>query len=161
MRDLSLTKRKIKTGFRDSTAYSVALGIRRGLKEVRKEIGQRTAPDKKVVFLYPEGTRRGKVLFSYIIDGFLLEPGAFIPKTHTNIWQSLKMAETFVKLGYEVHVIHYTNRGFVPKEAYSYFVDVRHNLERLSPLMNKDCVKIMHLDTASILFHNAAGAKRL
>jgi glycosyltransferase involved in cell wall biosynthesis len=154
-------KRKIKANLRDTTAYSVILGIRRGLKEVRKEIEQRIAPDKKVVLLNPEGPSRGRVLFSYIIDGFFLEPGAPVPKTHTNIWQSIKMAETFVELGYEVEVIHFTNHSFIPKGNYSFFVDVRHNMQRLSPLLNKDCVRIMHLDTANILFHNAAGAKRL
>jgi len=48
-----------------------------------------------------------------------------------------------------------------PKGTIRFFVDVRRNLERLAPLLNEDCAKIMHLDTAHILFHNAAEAKRL
>jgi len=144
-----------------SAARSAALAIRRCIWEFRKGLRQKADPEKIVVSLYPEGPVRGRVLLSYIIDGFLLEPGVSVPKTHTNIWQSLKTAEIFVELGYEVDVIHFTNHSFVPKGDYSFFVDVRHNLERLSPLLNTDCIKIMHLDTANILFHNAAGAKRL
>ena len=154
-------KRRIRSSFRDSTAYVVARGIKRCLREVRNGIRERGAPEKRVISFYPEGPSRGRVLFSYIIKGFHLEPGTPIPNTHTNIWQSLKMVETFVDLGYEVDVIDWTNKRFVPKGNYSFLVDVRHNLERLAPLLNKDCVKIMHLDTAHILFHNAAEAKRL
>jgi glycosyltransferase involved in cell wall biosynthesis len=40
-------------------------------------------------------------------------------------------------------------------------VDTRYNFQRLSALLDKDCVKIMHIDTAHMLFHNAAEANRL
>ena len=110
-----------------------------------KEIKERRAPRKRIISLSPEGPSRGRVLFSYQNEGFLLDPGTPFLNTHTRFWQSLKMAETFVELGYEVDVIHWTNQSFVPKGNYSFLVDVRHNLERLSPILNKDCVKIMHL----------------
>lgn len=111
--------------------------------------------------VHPAGTAKGKVLISYILDGFLLKPGASIPKTHTNIWQTISMAETFQELGFEVEVIHYLNNSFIPKGKYAFFLDVRHNMQQLTPLLNKDCIKIMHIDTAHMLFHNAAEAKRL
>ena len=114
-----------------------------------------------IITLIPEEKNNEKVLLSYINDGFLVERGKSTLKTHTNIWQSFKMAETFAELGYEVDVIHYHNQQFVPRHQYSFFVDVRHNLQRLAPIMNGDCIKIMHLDTAHILFHNAAEANRL
>ncbi len=154
-------KKKIKHSLRPSAAGSALLAIRRCIWEFRKGLRQKEDPEKCVVTLCPEEPPIGIVLLSYIIDGFLLEPDKSVPKTHTNIWQSLKMAEIFVELGYEVDVIHFTNHTFVPKGDYSFFIDVRHNLERLSPLLNPDCIKIMHLDTANIVFHNAAGAKRL
>jgi glycosyltransferase involved in cell wall biosynthesis len=161
MREVELIRRRIGSFVRDSTAYASARRIRRCLWEIRKEIRERGAPEKRVITLCPVGPPKGRVLFSYIINGFLLEPDAPISKRHTNIWQSLKMAETFVELGYEVDVIHWTNTSFVPNGNYSFLVDVRRNLERLAPLLNKDCTKIMHFDTTHILFHNAAEAKRL
>ena len=154
-------KKKIKYKHRDSQVYTIARGIKRCFREVKNELVERKSPLKSMITIYPERTPKGRVLFLYNIKGFLLEPGAPVPKTHTNIWQSLKMAETFVELGYEVDVFHWTNNWFSLKRNYSYFVDVRHNLERLAPFLNKDCVKIMHLDTAHILFHNAAESKRL
>ena len=71
------------------------------------------------------------------------------------------MAETFLELGFCVDAIDYRNKTFMPQKEYDCVVDVRHNLERLDPYLNRDCVKIMHIDTAHILFHNAAEAKRL
>ena len=159
--DKSFMKKKTIHSLRPSTARSAVLAIRRCIWEFRKGFRQKEDAEKSVVSLSPEGPPRGRVLLSYIIDGFLLDLDEVVPKTHTNIWQSLKMAEIFVELGYEVDVIHFTNHSFVPKGDYSFFVDVRHNLERLSPFLNTDCIKIMHLDTANIVFHNAAGAKRL
>jgi hypothetical protein len=135
--------------------------MRSCLGEIRMRMKEHSDPEKIVVSLSPEGERRGRVLFSYIINGFLLKSGEPMPNKHTNFWQTARMAETFVELGYEVDVIHYTNSSFIPSKQYAYMVDVRHNLERLAPKLNSDCVKIMHLDTANILFHNAAEAKRL
>ncbi len=154
-------KGRIRTSFHDSPAYAVVHGIRQCLREVRKMIREKGDPKNRMLTFCPERPSQGRVLFSYIIDGFLLEPGEPVPNGHTNFWQSVKMAETFVELGYEVDVIHYTNNSFVPDGDYAFFVDVRRNLERLAPRLNKDCVKIMHFDVAHMLFHNAAAAKRL
>ena len=147
--------------FRSSYPYRLAKKVRGIFRDFQCAIKEENSPDKQVIRLSPKGQSRGRVLFSYIIRGFFLEPDSPEYNRHTNIWQSVKMAETFVELGYEVDCIHWTNNSFVPSGEYSFLVDVRHNLERLAPLLNKDCIKIMHLDTANILFHNAAEAKRL
>jgi glycosyltransferase involved in cell wall biosynthesis len=64
-------------------------------------------------------------------------------------------------MGYTVDLISWTNDRFSPQKPYSAFIDVRYNMKRLASLLNKDCVKIQHIDTADILFHNAAEASRL
>lgn len=104
---------------------------------------------------------RGNVLLSYRIEPFLLQPGGAIPNSHTNYWVSLAIANIFLEMGYNVDAIDFKNRDFVPKKDYSLFLDVRHNLERLEPYLSDHCIKIFHIDTAHILFHNAAEAKRL
>ena len=154
-------KKKSKFNFSSSLPYVIARGIWCSMREVRKEIKQRKAPENTLITLYPEDRSRGRVLLSYNIQGFLLKPGMPMLNTHTNIWQSVNMAEAFVELGYEVDVIHWTNSTFLPRYDYSYFIDVRRNMERLAPILNGSCIKIMHLDTTHILFHNAAEAKRL
>ena len=146
---------------RRSTPWRVARKVGSFVREIKRELKDEKSPESMLVTLRPEGNSRGSVLFSYIIDAFLLPSGTPIPKSHTNFWQSWQMAQTFVQLGYEVDVIHWTNHQFVPKKNYAILVDVRQNMERLAPLMNSDCVKIMHIDTAHILFQNAAEANRL
>ena len=154
-------KKENELKYSNSLPYVIARGMWHALQEVRKEIKDRNAPERRLITLYPEQSPKGRVLLSYITQGFLLKPGESAANTHTNIWQSVNMAEAFVELGYEVDVIHWTNSTFLPKDNYSYFIDARHNMERLAPIMNRDCVKLMHFDTAHILFHNAQEAKRL
>ncbi len=147
--------------FRDSRFSLVVRTVRDLVHNLREHSKRRGSRENAVITLRPAGESRGIVLFSYIIDAFLLPPGAPIPKSHTNFWQSWQMAQTFVKLGYEVDVIHWTNERFIPTRNYDILVYVRRNLERLAPLVNPDCIKIFHIDTAHILFHNAAEANRL
>ncbi len=117
--------------------------------------------NQRAISLKPEKTEQGNVLLSFIIDPFLLKPGQPIPNTHTHYWESLQMARTFLELGYSVDVISYKNQGFTPQKDYAFFIDARWNMQRLGPLLNRDCVKIMHLDTAHILFHDTAELRRL
>jgi hypothetical protein len=135
------------------------------VKRIRRTVdGWRTdrkRPDYQLVSLSPEGACRGNALISYIMDGLLLADGEPVPANHTNIWTTLQMARTFCDLGFAVDVISYRNQTFVPGKPYTVFVDVRRNLERLSPVLGDSCVKIMHVDTAHILFHNVAEATRL
>ena len=116
---------------------------------------------EEAVSLQPKNNSRGNALISYRLEPFLKNSDENLLNRHTNFWRSLRMAETFLELGYCVDVIDYRNKTFIPKKEYAVFIDVRHNLERLSPILNKDCIKIMHIDTAHILFHNAAEARRL
>lgn len=117
--------------------------------------------DEPVVTLTPKGPSRGNVLLSYILKPFLRKPGEPLSTSHTNYWESLMIAQTFVDLGYCVDVIDYQNRSFVPAKPYAFFIDVRYNLERLAPLLNPDCIKIMHIDLCHMLFNNAAESSRL
>jgi glycosyltransferase involved in cell wall biosynthesis len=121
----------------------------------------RDSLNRKVVSLKSEGASRGNVLLSYFVRPFLLKPGQLIAHDHSREWESFEIARTFLDLGYCVDVINWTNQAFIPQKHYAFFIDCRWNLQRLAPLLNKDCVKIMHIDTAHMLFHNAAEARRL
>ena len=84
-----------------------------------------------------------------------------MPTDHTNQWESWQMARTFLNLGYRVDVIDENNDQFVPARAYDVFVGNRTNFHRIAQLLNKDCVKILHIDTCHWLFHNFAEYRRL
>ncbi len=138
--------------------YSLA---RRAKRHLRRKLRQLTDPYQKVVSLKPRTTSRGDVLLSYILDPFRLPPGQSIPNTHSNYWESVLMARTFLDLGYSVDAIHWTNQEFQPKKDYTVLIDGRWNMQRLAPLLSWDCQKIQHIDVCHILFQNAAEASRL
>jgi glycosyltransferase involved in cell wall biosynthesis len=116
--------------------------------------------DRRVVRLPAQGEQRGSVLFSYIVDPFLLTGPARIPYSHTHFWESFTIARTWAELGFEVDCVSWTNGDFVPARQYDVVIDVRTNLERWAPLLPA-ALKVLHADTAHWSFHNRARAVRL
>ena len=128
---------------------------------MKATIRQLNSSHTKVVSLEPASGSKGNVLLSYVIRPFLLKPDEPLPIDHTNYWESLQIAKTFLELGYNVDVISEHNTTFYPTKDYAVFVGHRLNFELIAKLLNKDCLKILHLDTAHSLFLNAAEAHRL
>jgi glycosyltransferase involved in cell wall biosynthesis len=116
---------------------------------------------RQMISLSPKKRAIGNVLISYLVSPFTLKPGETIPTSHTQHWECLQMAKTFLDFGYNVDVIWFYNDVFRPQKDYAFFIETRWNLERCVPLLNQDCIKIFHSDTAHMLFHNAAEANRL
>jgi len=129
--------------------------------EVKKALAAHQGLDRRVVTLRPPEPPRGNVLLSYILDAFFLQPDDPTLLKHTHYWETRQIAQTWLDLGYEVDAIHWKNQHFVPRKRYDFFIDVRMNLERIGPLLNPDCVKIMHIETAHWLFHMTAQHQRL
>ena len=117
--------------------------------------------ERRVISLKPKKAFRGNVLLCYINKGFLVKPGEPVPNDHTNNWESVQIAKTFLDLGYHVDVVGENNDRFVPVKHYSFFIGNRTNFQRIAELVNKDCVKILHIDTAHWLFHNTGEHRRL
>src|SRR5215831_16048120 len=133
--------------------------------------------EQRIVSLAPKSPVQGNVLFSYgparqhVIrgsgamrawaDALQATDSPRIPNIHTNYWASIAMARTFLDLGYHVDVISHRNTRFLPTKRYDIMVDVRRNLERLAPMLPSNCLRIVHLDTAHILFWNASESRRL
>ncbi|BBD68425.1 group 1 glycosyl transferase [Nostoc commune NIES-4072] len=119
------------------------------------------AKSLQVVSLKPKQPSKGNVLLSYRIEPFLLKPGQPMPNDHTWYWEVWQIAQTFLTLGYNVDVIQFHNDKFVPQKDYAFFIDIRHRMEVLAPKLNKDCIKIFHVDIANMVFRNAAECNRL
>jgi glycosyltransferase involved in cell wall biosynthesis len=117
--------------------------------------------ERRLISLKPKKPLQGYVLLCYINKGFFLRPGEPVPNEHTNNWESLQIANTFQELGYQVDVISENNEHFLPTKHYTFFVGNRINFERIAQFLNKDCIKILHIDTAHWLFHNTAEHRRL
>ena len=116
--------------------------------------------ENRLVRLQPARAPRGYLLLSYMLEPFLGESSrpAF---AHSRFWESYDMASAFLEEGFAADVIRYTNRSFVPRQRYDFVIDARRNMERLAPVLDPRCVKIMHLDTSHLLFHSAAELNRL
>jgi glycosyltransferase involved in cell wall biosynthesis len=117
--------------------------------------------DARVLQLGPVKPAQGHVLLSYMLESFVLDPDHPTRHSHTRFADARQVAQTFLDLGYSVDVISYRNRTFVPRRPYEFFVDTRFNFERLAPLLNTDCRKILHGETSHILFQNSAESERL
>lgn len=112
----------------------------------------------KVIRLRPAGSSQGNVLISYTTLPFLF------PETidgHTNRWECVEIARIFIKHNYSVDIIDHINKSFIPKKNYKYCIDVQDNIERLSPFLGKNCLKIFHITGAHWLFNNTAEYRRL
>src|SRR5687768_2345391 len=103
----------------------------------------------------------GDVLLCYNNYAFFAKNGDPLLTKHSNRWESWQIAKTFVDLGYRVDVINENNDCFVPTKNYSVFVGNRINFHRLASLINDDCIKVLHLDTAHWLVNNMAEGRRL
>lgn len=113
-----------------------------------------------MITLNPEGRCNGSVLLSYIIDPFLLENESEISNSHTHHWESYLIAKAFLQMGFSVDVISYLDNHFAPTKNYRLFIAARTNFERIAKLLNNECIKIAHLDTAHWLYNNTAVLKR-
>ncbi len=112
-----------------------------------------------IVHLSPRGKASGNVLISYITLPFVVSDRVL--NAHTNRWECREIVNIFFEKGYAVDIIDWTNTTFIPKKKYAYFLDIHSNMERLAPLLNKDCIKILHLTTSYWKFQNDAEQKRL
>ncbi len=136
---------------------ALASEVRRVLEKLQRRA---SGIEHRVVTLEPEGKVRGRVLFSYVIDPFLIPEGQPMPYSHTHFWESWTMARTYVDLGYRVDAMSWKNQGWMPTETYDIFIDVRLNMQRLAPAMPPSTVKILHADTAHFTYHNPAQERR-
>jgi glycosyltransferase involved in cell wall biosynthesis len=149
---------RINARFRNSTLYAVTNAA---LRRFRADLRKINSPARKVLSFRPEGVSQGSVLFSHLIRALLSKTDEPFVHSHTRFWEVRQIIKTFLDLGYSVDVINYNNSTFIPQQNYAFFIDSRFNFERLTPLLHKECIKILHGDTAHILFHNAAESQRL
>ncbi len=116
---------------------------------------------KKIVHLFPKCKSKGNILISYIISPFLLGKDQDFPTSHTNQWECYQIAKTFIDEGFNVDVINWDNNDFLPKKDYLVFIDIHSNLERISPYLNKKCIKILHITGAHWIYQNYKEYNRL
>ena len=115
----------------------------------------------ELVSLKADDGTKGSVLLAYIVEPFLLKDGEHPSQSHTHHTESLLIAQAFLNCGYNVDIIDYRNSDFSPRKDYKFFVSARTNFVKLAQRLNRNCIKIAHLDTAHFLFNNTMAYRRL
>ena len=113
------------------------------------------------ISLKPAFKVKGNVLLSYVSSPFRMSEEQLLSYTHTNYWECVQIARTFLDRGYAVDVIDYKNQYFRPNRRYVCCIDIHRNLERLSLLLSPECIKILHITGTHWLFQNQAEYTRL
>lgn len=111
-----------------------------------------------VITFKPTQAPKGRVLLSHDKTPFV-NPGHSL-NTHANYWTAVEMVKIFNEKGYIVDVIDNNDQTFVPKKRYNYFIVLEQNMDRIAPLLNPDCVKVLHIVAAHWLFQNTAEYER-
>lgn len=111
----------------------------------------------KSISLKTKQACKGQVLLSFRVEPFLDHS---ISEKHITAWMCTHFAESFLERGYSVDVIDYQDDSFIPKKDYDIFIDVHSNLERIGPLLNRGCLRILLIIWTHWLFHNYANYKR-
>ena len=117
---------------------------------------------ERVVRLKTPHKKQGDTVLSYMLEPFLSRQSALtLPHHHSNLWECRQIAQTLLDNGYDVDVIESSNQYFEPKKDYAAFIEHRSVLSRVAPLLNKDCIKINHIDCSHPIYNNYAEACRL
>ena len=144
---------ELKTRLKNRKFFFAVKKLRGSIRQCMADLDQQWL-EHRVVTLRPPGEERGRALFSYRIEGFVLAPGDPLMMKHTNYWQSVQMARTLMEMGYVVDVIDFRNLDFRPEKEYSLLVDVRKNMERLAPLLGAAACTAIKLGRAAKIVCN-------
>jgi hypothetical protein len=132
---------------------AAARGCRRGVEIVR-------SGDARVISLAATPPSERTALLSYSIAPFLghvaspdMDPAAS--------WVSSTVARSLLARGWNVDVVSDRNARFLPSKPYGVVIASRRSLARLVPRLPLDCLKVLFLDSADVLFQHAAECTRL
>lgn len=104
---------------------------------------------------------KGWVLISYVTHPFAITKEELLKSPHTNPWECMEISNIFLERGFAIDVIDWTNTTFKPKKPYRIVIDVYQNLERLTPILPQNCIKIFYITGAHWRFHNKAETDRI
>jgi glycosyltransferase involved in cell wall biosynthesis len=111
--------------------------------------------------LYPSGTPRGRVLFSYIPDVLKLPDNAPEFDEHTSRWHSRTIGHLLAESGYIVDGVHWNDHTFMPRQDYDIVLDIYVNLVRWLPALKPTTIKLLHCTGSDPYYQNMAELRRI
>jgi len=130
------------------------------MRNLKKEFINFLNSSFPVATLHARGIAKGDILLSYMKLPFM---GKILPYFYgsSNYWQSYQIAKIWRDYGYNVDIINHDNDEFIPDKEYKIFIDIHTNMERISPLLSENCIKILHITGAHWAFQNKAELERI
>lgn len=120
----------------------------------------KTLRNRLVTLSPPASNRKGRALLAYNLRPFLLRDRSEVPATHTNLIESLLIADVLLKLGYEVDVIDIERTDFQPERDYELLISSRKHFQIHAEQVGSRCLRIVHLDVSHWLYNNSVALKR-
>ena len=116
---------------------------------------------QRVVKLQPEALSRGAVVISYITWPFREGLDSAKMRGHTNAFEVIAMAESYLELGYRVEICDYENTHYKLPADCVVAIDIHGNLERWHCESKNHCYFILHATGTHWLQCNLSELKRL
>ncbi|GAI45488.1 unnamed protein product, partial [marine sediment metagenome] len=108
-----------------------------------------------------DGELDKRALIAYVARPFYTTPEQLRFPAHSNIPQSLEIAQAFNRLGYVVDVVDWLDNTFVPSTHYDVFFGMHYNFECLLPYLDETTVRIYYGTGAYWAFEIAAERERV
>ena len=131
------------------------------LTKLQQAISMAFPKKRAVIRREPAGNPRGCAVISYITWPFV--EGFDSPKArgHTNAYEVIVMAESFLDLGFRVEIIDWDDASYAPPSDCRIAIDIHGNLERWQSALPSACRRILHATGPHWLFWNHAELARL
>lgn len=132
-------------------------------KLMRTFLANRQQPKSSddVLTLPAIGSRKGRVLYSYVADYLRYTPEEAARDTHGSIWRIREIARLFTELGYDVDAINWFNHSFRPQQHYDIVWDIDANLSFWADIFDERTLRLMHLTTSDPFYQNTAELQRI
>lgn len=99
-------------------------------------------------------------LVCYLKDSILLSPKNNVFNFHSNLWESREIINALREQKYNVDVINWDDKKFVPQKKYDVIFDISDKIAQYIDILPKNALKLLHLTGSFAPYQNSAEEKR-
>ncbi|MBA7536213.1 hypothetical protein ES705_28476 [subsurface metagenome] len=103
----------------------------------------------------------GNMILSYLAYPVHLTDSSSELQAHSNAWESREIARIFKKLDFNIDVINWDDRTFIPHKKVDLIFDIAVNLQRIADVVRPSPIKILHRTGSDPNYQNAAEIRRV
>ncbi len=103
----------------------------------------------------------GNMILSYLAYPVHLADSSLELKAHSNAWESREIARIFKKLDFNIDVINWDDRTFIPHKKVDLIFDISVNLQRIAGVVRPSPIKILYRTGSDPNYQNVAETRRV